>query len=47
MRNTSSKKLSDVLTRALDKTLKVEANSASCLIIYQPKAPKALDRFKK
>ena len=28
------------------KTLKVEANSNSCMVIYQPKAPKELSRFK-
>lgn len=31
----------------LDTFLKVDANSASCIIAYQPKTPKALDRFKK
>ena len=29
------------------KTLKLEANSASCLVMHQPKAPKELARFKK
>lgn len=32
---------------ALDKLLKVEANTTSCLMLYQPKAPKALERYKK
>lgn len=32
---------------ALDKFLKVEANTTSCLMLYQPKAPKALERYKK
>ena len=31
---------------ALDKLLKVEANTTSCLMLYQPKAPKALERYK-
>ena len=34
------------VTGALNKVLKVEANSTSCRIIYQPKAPKALERFR-
>ena len=47
MRNTSSVKLSNIFAKALEKTLKVEANSTSCVIIYEPKAPKKLDKFKK
>ena len=31
----------------LNKVLKVEANTNSCVVVYQPKAPKALERFKK
>lgn len=26
---------------------KVEANSTSCLFVYEPKAPASLDRYKK
>ena len=29
------------------KVLKLEANSASCVFAYEPKAPKELERFKK
>ena len=32
---------------ALNKVLKVEANTNSCVVVYHPKAPKALERFKK
>ena len=32
---------------ALNKVLKVEANTNSCVVVYQPKAPKSLERFKK
>ena len=31
----------------LNQVLKSEANSTSCTIIYQPKAPKNLESFKK
>lgn len=32
---------------ALNKVLKVEANTNSCVVVYQPKEPKSLERFKK
>lgn len=32
---------------ALDTMLKADANSASCGIVYQPKAPKELARYRK
>ena len=35
------------VVKILDKILKLEANSASCMFAYEPKAPKALERFKK
>lgn len=41
-----SKQAAKVVTSTLNKMLKVEANSTSCSIVYQPKAPKALERFK-
>ncbi len=31
----------------LDIVLKTEANSASCAILYQPKAPKELEKFRR
>ena len=36
-----------LITRVLDSVLRNEANSASCIWMYQPKAPKSLDRYKK
>lgn len=33
--------------RLLDSFLKMDANSASCLIVYQPKAPKELLRYRR
>lgn len=31
----------------LDLTLKMDANTTSCYIAYQPKAPNALQKYKK
>ena len=33
------------VVKILDKILKLEANSASCMFAYEPKAPKELERF--
>ena len=41
------KKGAELLANVATKTLKVEANSASCMLAHQPKAPKELARFKK
>ena len=35
------------VAKSLNSMLRVEANSASCVIAYQPKAPKELERFRK
>lgn len=35
------------VVKVLDTILKLEANSTSCVWAYEPKAPKALERFKK
>jgi len=36
------------VVKVLDKVLKLEANSTSCLLVYEPiKAPASLDRYKK
>ncbi len=35
------------LKKLVEKTLETEANNTSCVLIYQPKAPKNLDRYKK
>lgn len=35
------------VVKVLDKVLKLEANSTSCLFVYEPKAPATLDRYKK
>ena len=41
-----SKKTAKVMVSVLNKMLKVDANSASCSVVYQPKAPKGLENFK-
>ena len=43
----SSNKIAKAVVNVLNSVLKTEANSASCCVIYQPKAPKELERFKK
>lgn len=35
------------LKKALDIVLRTEANSASCAIIYQPKTPKELMKYRR
>ena len=42
-----NEKAAKTVARMAKQTLKVEANTNSCLLIYQPKAPKELSRFKK
>ncbi|MDO5403266.1 MAG: cyclic lactone autoinducer peptide, partial [Eubacteriales bacterium] len=42
-----SKALATGTKKVLNTVLKADANSASCGMIYQPKAPEALSRFKK
>lgn len=35
------------MVKLLDKVLKIQANSTSCILAYEPKTPAALDRYKK
>lgn len=37
----------NVLKKAVESTLRRDANSTSCIIIYQPKAPASLKKFSK
>lgn len=47
MRNSNlSKPIAKGVASALNTLLRVDANSASCVIAYQPKAPKELARFR-
>lgn len=45
--NKFAKKNAKALAKIATGVLKVEANSSSCILVYQPKAPKELARFKK
>lgn len=42
-----SKTVAKATTNVLNTLLRVEANSASCVLFYQPKAPKELARFRR
>lgn len=35
------------MVKLLDKVLKIQANSTSCILAYEPKTPATLDRYKK
>lgn len=35
------------VVKLLNNVLSVEANSASCVIVYQPKAPENLSKFRR
>jgi len=41
-----SKPVAKTVARVLDSFLRTDANSASCIVFYQPKAPKELERFR-
>lgn len=43
----TNEKTAKFVANVATKTLKTDANSASCMLVYQPKAPKALNQFKK
>lgn len=42
-----TKRIAKVVANGLKKVLAAEANSNSSFLAYQPKAPKALDQYKK
>lgn len=35
------------VVKVLDVSLRTEANTASCIAMYQPKSPESLSRFKR
>lgn len=47
MKKEKSKNAAKAITRILDKVLVMEANSTSCVIVYEPKVPKSISKFKK
>lgn len=42
-----SKTVAKGIAVVLDKTLHIDANSASCIMYYQPKAPKELNKYRR
>lgn len=46
MRKEISQAVAKVVWKGMNKHLSSEANSASCAFVYQPKAPKGLEKFK-
>lgn len=45
-RKQRTEKVAKSVKTALNTFLRADANSASCVVAYQPKAPKELSRFK-
>lgn len=41
------KRLSKSVALILEKTIRLEANSASCIMYYQPRVPKALENYRR
>lgn len=41
-----SNKIRTGIKKGLSVALKINANSSGCYVVYQPKAPKALKRYK-
>lgn len=47
MKKNLSKNVAKKTVAVLDSFLRTDANSASCCIVYQPKAPKELAKFRR
>ena len=47
MKRKISKSIANGTVSVLNAFLRTEANSTSCIITYQPKAPKELERFRR
>lgn len=43
----TTKPVAKVAVKVLDKVLRMDINSTSCIVFYQPKAPAKLEKFKK
>lgn len=43
----ATKKIAQKLISVVEKELESDANTTTCIWVYQPKAPAALDKFKK
>lgn len=42
-----SKAVAEKMVKVLNASLRTEANSATCVAMYQPKAPESLAKFKR
>lgn len=47
MKGKMSKDIAKKTVKLLDAYLRADANSASCCIVYQPKAPKELENYRR
>ena len=47
MKAKTEKKLAKGIAKVLEITLKVEANSTSSFVMYQPKVPKELSKYRR
>ena len=47
MKKNQTSKFAKVSAKILKSALTVEANSTTCTLVHQPKAPKALKKFSK
>ncbi|WP_242942044.1 cyclic lactone autoinducer peptide [Pseudobutyrivibrio sp. UC1225] len=46
MEKKSKKNTHKLIKGIMDTALRIEANSSSCAVLYQPKEPKEIQRFK-
>ena len=47
MKKNLSKMAARKITSAMNVFLRIDANSTSCTVVYQPKAPKGLSKFRR
>lgn len=47
MKNNLSKMAAKKITSAMNVFLRIDANSTSCTVLYQPKEPKGLSKFRR
>lgn len=47
MKHENKNLLAKTVKSTLDATLRINANSTSCCVVHQPKAPKKLEAFQK
>ena len=45
--NTSKRTLANVFKSLVNETLTIDAAGTTCVVLYQPKVPKGIEKFKK